>query len=139
MRYLASGHNTIRQGIFDILGYNRNDPRGYDSISDGEILYESMHYYKEVYHDIERAVYYPEIAEQILSYRPLLNNTFIRALEISDQLDIPLYKVYSTLKYLARESKDMDLYGFDSAQNVIFNISAFKKVYIEYKAIEMYF
>lgn len=139
MRYLEPGHNTIMPGIFNIVGYRRDDPRGYDSIGDDEILKESGLYYKNVYYDIERSAYYPEVAEKILGYRPLLNKTFIRALEVSDQLDIPLYKVYSTLKYLAWESKELDLYRFDYAQNVIFNIGAFKKVYIEYRAVDLYF
>ena len=139
MRYLELGHNTIRPGIFNIIGYNRNDPRGYDSIGDGEILDESRFNYKNIYHDIEFSVYYPEVAEKILSYSPLLNKTFIRALEVSDHLDIPLYRVLSTLKHLAWECDDTDLYRFDYAHNVIFNMSAFKKVYIEYRAAEMYF
>ncbi len=139
MRYLESGHNTIKPGVFDIAGYNRDDPRGYDSIEDTEILNESRHYYKNVYRDIEFSVYYPEIAEKILGYKPLLNKSFIRALEVSDRLDIPLYRVLSTLKYLAWESKDMDLYSFDYAQNVIFSMGAFRKVYIEYRAAELYF
>lgn len=139
MRYLEPGHNTIRSGIFNILNYRRDDPRGYDSIGDGEILDELKFSYKNAYHDIEFSVYYPEVAEKILSYRPLLDKTFIRALEVSDRLDIPLHKVYSTLKYLAWDSKNMDLYRFDYAQNVIFSISAFKKVYIEYRAADLYF
>lgn len=128
----------IRPGIFDIIGYRRGDTRVYDSIGDDEILKESGLYYKNVYYDIERSVYYPEVAEKILGYRPLLD-TFIRALEVSDHLDIPLYRVISTLKRLAWDSQNGDLYRFDHAQNVIFSISAFKKVYIEYRAVEMYF
>lgn len=139
MKYLEPGHNTIRSEIFNILLYDRDDPRSYDSINDDEILNESKLYYKNVYHDIEFSVYYPEVAEKILGYRPLLNKTFIRALEVSDRLDIPLHKVYSTLKYLAWDSKNMDLYRFDYAQNVIFSISAFKKVYIEYRVADLYF
>ena len=126
-------------GVFDILGYRRDDPRGYDSINDDEILKESGLYYKNVYYDIERSAYYPEVAEKILGYKPLLDKTFIRALEVSDRLDIPLYKVYSTLKYLAWESKELDLYRFDYAQNVIFSIGAFKKVFIEYRVADLYF
>lgn len=141
MRYLEPGRNTIMPGVFDIMGYRRGDPRAYDSINDDEILKESGLYYKNIYYDIERSVYYPEVAEKILGYTPLLKigQTFIRALEVSDQLDIPLYKVYSTLKYLAWESKELDLYRFDYVQNVIFNINAFKKVYIEYRVVDLYF
>lgn len=141
MEYLEPGHNTIKPGVFDIHGYRKGDPRIYDSIGDDEILKESSFYYKNVYYDIERSAYYPEIAEKILGYTPILkiNQTFIRALEVSDQLDIPLYKVYSTLKYLAWDSKEMDLYRCDYVQNIIFNIKAFKKVYIEYRAVDLYF
>ena len=139
MEYLEPGHNTIKPGVFDIHGYRKDDPRIYDSIGDDEILKESSFYYKNVYYDIEWSVYYPEIAEKILGYSPLLNETFIRALEVSDQLDIPLYKVYSTLKYLAWDSKEMDLYRCDYVQNIIFNIKAFKRVYIEYRVVNLYF
>lgn len=141
MRYLDSGHNKIMPGVFDIMGYRRGDPRAYDSINDDEILKESELYYKNIYYDIERSVYYPEVAEKISGYTPLLKigQTFIRALEVSDQLDIPLYRVYSTLKCLAWESKELDLYRFDYARNVIFSISAFKRVYIEYRAVYLYF
>lgn len=141
MRYLELGHNTIMSGVADILGYRKDDPRIYDSIGDDEILKESRLYYKNVYYDIERSAYYPEVAEKILGYTPILkiNQTFIRALEVSDQLDIPLYKVYSTLKYLSWDSKELDLYRCDYAQNIIFSIKTFKKVYIEYRAVDLYF
>lgn len=136
-----SGHNTIIPGVFRIRGYYgaRDNPKKYFFIRDEEILNELKSYYKNVYSDIERAVYYPEVAKKILGYSPLLNKTFVRALEISDCLDIPLYRVISTLKHLACDSQNIDLYRFDYVENIIFNIDVFKKVYIEYKVLEMYF
>lgn len=92
-----------------------------------------------MYSDIERAVYCSEVAEKILGYSPLLSKTFVRALEVSDCLDIPLYMVISTLKHLACDSQNMGLFRFDYTHNIIFNINVFKKVYIEYRASEMYF
>lgn len=136
-----SGHNTIIPEVFRIRGYYgaRDNPKKYFFIRDEEILNELKSYYKNVYSDIERAVYYPEVAKKILGYSPLLNKTFVRALEISDCLDIPLYRVISTLKHLACDSQNIDLYRFDYVENIIFNIDVFKKVYIEYKVLEMYF
>lgn len=76
-------------------------------ISDGEILNELKSYYRNVYSDIERAVYYPDVAEKILGYKPLYSKAFVHALEISDCLDILLYRVISTLKHLACDSQNM--------------------------------
>ena len=136
-----SSHNTIIPEVFRIRGYYgaRDNPKKYFFIRDEEILNELKSYYKNVYSDIERAVYYPEVVKKILGYSPLLNKTFVRALEISDCLDIPLYRVISTLKHLACDSQNIDLYRFDYVKNIIFNIDVFKKVYIEYGALEMYF
>lgn len=136
-----NGHNTIIPEVFKMRGYYgaRDNPKKYFFIRDEEILKELSSYYKNVYSDIERAVYYPEVAENILGYKPLYNKTFVRALEVSDCLDIPLYRVISTLKHLACDSQDMGLYELDYAKNIIFNISSFKKIYIEYRVSEMYF
>lgn len=135
------GHNTIIPEVFKMRGYYGagDNPKKYLFIRDVEILNELKSYYKNVYSDIERAVYYPEVAEKILGYKSLYNKTFVHALEVSDCLDILLYRVISTLKHLACDSQNMELFRFDYAHNIIFNIDVFKKVYTEYRASEMYF
>lgn len=136
-----SGHNTIIPEVFKMRGYYGvgDNPKKYFFIKDKEILEDLSSYYKNVYSDIEQAVYCSEVAEKILGYSPLLSKTFVRALEVSDCLDIPLYRVISTLKHLACDSQNMELFRFDYTHNIIFNINVFKKVYIEYRASEMYF
>ena len=135
-----SGHNTIIPYLFKIRGYDGvgDNPKKYFFIKDEEILEELSSYYKDVHSDIERVVYCSEVAEKILGYSPLLSKTFVRALEVSDCLE-PLYMVISTLKHLACDSQNMGLFRFDYTHNIIFSINVFKKVYIEYRASEMYF
>lgn len=74
------------------------------------IIKELCHYFRDVYHDIEQAKYYPKVADKILEKR---RSGFIRALEVSDQMGIPLHEVLGTLKRLWVESKDDSLYSFD--------------------------
>ena len=109
--YTTLSHGRIRQEVWDKYDVDMHDSARYEYIGDMTILKELCHYFRDVYNDIERARYYPKVADKILEYTVKRRSGFIRALEVSDQMDIPLHEVLGTLKHLRFEFKDESLYS----------------------------
>ena len=137
--YTTLNHGRIRQEIWDQYDVDMHDSDRYEYINDVTILKELCYYFGDVYPAIERARYCPKVADRILGYTVKRRSGFIRALEVSDQMDIPLHEVLGTLKHLWAEFKDNNLYSFDYNRNIIYNPSVFRERYLSYIAPELYF